>query len=155
MDTYAIVTEKIINLLEQGIVPWRRPMERNRTAAQPRIEKAVPGSQSVSAFGDKIRARPYAPIRRVGSLASWSGRRVLQPAHGSHHPGPRASFSPAPKKFMPAFSMRNLTRQVRRSDSTANRSPKPSRLSVRRGGNFARCPRESGRVYSRLARQTR
>lgn len=25
MDTYAIVTEKIINLLEQGIVPWRRP----------------------------------------------------------------------------------------------------------------------------------
>jgi antirestriction protein ArdC len=25
MDTYAIVTEKIVNLLEQGIVPWRRP----------------------------------------------------------------------------------------------------------------------------------
>ena len=25
MDTYAIVTDKIINLLEQGIVPWRRP----------------------------------------------------------------------------------------------------------------------------------
>jgi antirestriction protein ArdC len=25
MDTYAIVTEKIINLLEQEIVPWRRP----------------------------------------------------------------------------------------------------------------------------------
>jgi antirestriction protein ArdC len=25
MDTYAIVTEKIINLLEQGMVPWRRP----------------------------------------------------------------------------------------------------------------------------------
>jgi len=25
MDTYAIVTEKIINLLEQGIVPWRQP----------------------------------------------------------------------------------------------------------------------------------
>jgi len=25
MDTYAIVTEQIINLLEQGIVPWRRP----------------------------------------------------------------------------------------------------------------------------------
>ena len=25
MDIYAIVTEKIINLLEQGIVPWRRP----------------------------------------------------------------------------------------------------------------------------------
>jgi antirestriction protein ArdC len=25
MDVYAIITEKIINLLEQGIVPWRRP----------------------------------------------------------------------------------------------------------------------------------
>jgi antirestriction protein ArdC len=25
MDVYAIVTEKIINLLEQGVVPWRRP----------------------------------------------------------------------------------------------------------------------------------
>jgi len=25
MDVYTIVTEKIINLLEQGVVPWRRP----------------------------------------------------------------------------------------------------------------------------------
>src|ERR1700678_2991108 len=25
MDIYAIVTDKIINLLEQGVVPWRRP----------------------------------------------------------------------------------------------------------------------------------
>jgi len=25
MDVYAIVTEKIINLLEQGVVPWLRP----------------------------------------------------------------------------------------------------------------------------------
>ena len=25
MDVYAIVTEKIINLLENGVVPWRRP----------------------------------------------------------------------------------------------------------------------------------
>lgn len=25
MDVYAIVTEKIINLLDQGVVPWRRP----------------------------------------------------------------------------------------------------------------------------------
>jgi antirestriction protein ArdC len=25
MDVYAIVTERIVNLLEQGIVPWRRP----------------------------------------------------------------------------------------------------------------------------------
>ena len=25
MNVYEIVTEKIVNLLEQGIVPWRRP----------------------------------------------------------------------------------------------------------------------------------
>jgi antirestriction protein ArdC len=25
MDVYGIVTEKIVNLLEQGIVPWRKP----------------------------------------------------------------------------------------------------------------------------------
>jgi antirestriction protein ArdC len=25
MDIYAIVNEKIINLLEAGVVPWRRP----------------------------------------------------------------------------------------------------------------------------------
>jgi antirestriction protein ArdC len=25
MDIYAVVTEKIINLLEHGVVPWRRP----------------------------------------------------------------------------------------------------------------------------------
>jgi len=25
MDVYAIVTEKIISLLEEGLVPWRRP----------------------------------------------------------------------------------------------------------------------------------
>ncbi len=25
MDVYTIVTEKIVNLLEQGIVPWRKP----------------------------------------------------------------------------------------------------------------------------------
>ncbi len=33
MDTYSIVTEKIINLLEQGIVPWRKPWT---SAGQPR-----------------------------------------------------------------------------------------------------------------------
>jgi antirestriction protein ArdC len=25
MDVYATVTEKVIKLLEQGVVPWRRP----------------------------------------------------------------------------------------------------------------------------------
>src|SRR5712691_4022927 len=48
-------------------------VERNRTAAQPRVEKTVPGRQSVSAFGDKIRLAPLAdheasePTRRIGA----------------------------------------------------------------------------------------
>ena len=25
MDIYSIVTEKIVNLLENGVVPWRKP----------------------------------------------------------------------------------------------------------------------------------
>src|SRR6266851_2543963 len=29
MDVYGIITEKIINLLEQGAVPWRRPWTAN------------------------------------------------------------------------------------------------------------------------------
>ena len=40
MDVYAIVTEKIINLLEQGVIPWRRPwtstgMPRNLVSKKP------------------------------------------------------------------------------------------------------------------------
>lgn len=34
MDVYEIVTEKIIKLLEQGVVPWRQAVDLNRTAAQ-------------------------------------------------------------------------------------------------------------------------
>jgi len=40
MDVYAIVTEKIVNLLEQGIIPWRRPwtsagLPRNLVSTKP------------------------------------------------------------------------------------------------------------------------
>jgi antirestriction protein ArdC len=27
MDVYAIVTDKIVNLLEQEVIPWRRPWD--------------------------------------------------------------------------------------------------------------------------------
>ena len=40
MDVYAIVTEEIINLLESGVVPWRKPwsstgMPRNLVSKKP------------------------------------------------------------------------------------------------------------------------
>lgn len=46
MDVYAIVTEKIINLLEQGVVPWRRPWistgpAREILSARNRIEESA------------------------------------------------------------------------------------------------------------------
>ncbi len=79
MDVYAIVTEKIVNLLEQGIVPWRRPWKRNGIAAQPHNEKAVPGRQPASSVGDQIRLallahrRPGPKARRL-HLERGAGR---------------------------------------------------------------------------------
>ena len=54
MDIYAIVTEKIINLLEQGVVPWRRPWT---SAGLPRnlvSKKPYTRHQSFSAFRIEI-----------------------------------------------------------------------------------------------------
>jgi antirestriction protein ArdC len=30
MNTYEIVTERIVKLLEQGVIPWRRPWSAGR-----------------------------------------------------------------------------------------------------------------------------
>ena len=54
MDIYAIVTDKIINLLEQGVVPWRRPWTSSRTAAQSREQEAISRHQSFSAFSLEV-----------------------------------------------------------------------------------------------------
>jgi antirestriction protein ArdC len=54
MDVYAIVTDKIINLLEQGVVPWRRPCGLPPNARQiiDRVFGCFPprGAESVSPF---------------------------------------------------------------------------------------------------------
>ena len=55
MDIYAIVTDKIINLLEQGVVPWRRPWT---SAGLPRnlvSKKSYRGINHLSAFRFQIR----------------------------------------------------------------------------------------------------
>ena len=46
MDIYAIVTDKIINLLEQGVVPWRKPwtsagLPRNLVSKKPWIAASI------------------------------------------------------------------------------------------------------------------
>ncbi len=38
MNTYEIVTERIINLLEQGVIPWRRQWSA-AGAPRPRFEE--------------------------------------------------------------------------------------------------------------------
>jgi hypothetical protein len=53
MDIYAIVTDKIINLLQQGVVPWRRPwtsagLPRNLVSKKPFLALADVSAQIVS-----------------------------------------------------------------------------------------------------------
>ena len=55
MDVYEIVTEKIINLLEQGIVPWRRPWSATGLPRNLVSQKAVSRREFFSAFGHQIR----------------------------------------------------------------------------------------------------
>jgi antirestriction protein ArdC len=220
MDTYAIVTEKIVNLLEQGIVPWRRPwsatgLPRNLVSKKPyrginvfllsatkyvspfwltmkqanelggsvhkgehsqivvfwkvdQIPIADSESDSEEHGSDnkthrrivlryyrlfnleqcelpqavldklpKIETHQHDPIEAAERIIvrmpnppeiQYAGSQAFYSTITDRITCPRASFSPAPKKFMPAFSMRHLMRQVHRSGSTANRSPKPRRL---------------------------
>ena len=59
MDVYPIVTEKIINLLEKGVVPWRRPWT---SGGLPRnlVSKKPYGASMFSYF------RPRNTFRRSG-----------------------------------------------------------------------------------------
>ncbi|MGA7871497.1 MAG: ArdC family protein [Candidatus Binatus sp.] len=54
MDVYAIVTEKIINLLEQGVVPWRRPWISTGPAAKSCQQETASRSQLFSTFSHEI-----------------------------------------------------------------------------------------------------
>jgi len=55
MNVYEIVTEKIVKLLEQGIVPWRRPWTSTGLPAQPREQEAISRRKCVFAFRVKVR----------------------------------------------------------------------------------------------------
>ena len=56
MDVYAIVTEKIINMLEQGRRAMAQAVDRRRIAAQCREQEAISRDQSFSAFSVQVRA---------------------------------------------------------------------------------------------------
>ena len=55
MDIYAIVTDKIINLLEQGVVPWRRPWTSTGLPRNLVSKKPYRGINHFSAFGLEVR----------------------------------------------------------------------------------------------------
>ena len=55
MDVYAIVTEKIVNLLEQGIVPWRRPWSATGLPRNLVSKKPYRGVNLFLLVGDEIR----------------------------------------------------------------------------------------------------
>ena len=55
MDIYALVTDKIINLLESGVVPWAQAVDLDRTTAQPCEQEAISRRQLFPAFGIEIR----------------------------------------------------------------------------------------------------
>jgi len=72
MNVYEIVTEKIINLLEQGVIPWRRPwtgggLPRNVVSrkACPRDRRADNASLADMQRTGRDRRQFYRQIRHV------------------------------------------------------------------------------------------
>ena len=68
MDTYAIVTDKIINLLEQGVVPWRRPWT---SAGLPRNLVSKKSYRGINHF--LLSASKYAPFHLRGRMLAEFG----------------------------------------------------------------------------------
>ena len=50
MDVYTTVNEKIINLLEAGVVTWAETVDLRRIAAQSYKEEALSRRECISAF---------------------------------------------------------------------------------------------------------
>jgi hypothetical protein len=88
MDVYAIITEKIINLLKQGSVPWRRAWTPSATAANlgDAAEPDEPRLVSGAVVREPQRRRPRARLLHgCGGAAlcmqSGGGSRRSRPAH--------------------------------------------------------------------------
>jgi hypothetical protein len=71
MDVYAIVTEKIISLLEQGVVPCRRPWT---GSAQTRHSGCSPGTARSRLYPlptSPSRVRGAPPALRAGAVVKF------------------------------------------------------------------------------------
>ena len=73
MNTYEIVTERIINLLEHGVIPWRRPWAATGLPRNLVSKKTYRGVNSFLSRGHQIRlallahAEAGEPTGRIGA----------------------------------------------------------------------------------------
>ncbi len=80
MDVYAIITEKMVNLLEQGVVPWRKPWTSTGLPRNLLSKKPYNGINYFSAFRFEIRvavlARQVPPGQPSGAAMYAKAKRA-------------------------------------------------------------------------------
>src|SRR4029453_14435797 len=54
-DAYQVITDRIIGLLERGVIPWQKPWQSGQTAKKPNQQKRVSRRERVLASRDDVR----------------------------------------------------------------------------------------------------
>ena len=152
MDIYAIVTEKIINLLENGVVPWRRPWTSTGLPRNLVSKKPYQRHQLFSAFRVKIRVallvdvppgnrtgRPCAQRRGEHDRSFLEGRRPEAERRRPRHRGEqREESAPIPSAILSPVQPRTMRtaasgpRQAAEDRNARARSDRSSRADHRR-----------------------
>jgi antirestriction protein ArdC len=165
MDVYAIATEKIINLLEQGIVPWRRPwistgLPRNLESKKPYRgvnHFLLSAAMYVSPFWLTMRqANEHSGHVRKGEESTivvfWKVDNARQTTEGSNNEQPKREPPAISIALLPRFQSGTVRAPARRAGQTSEdrdaraRSDRSSRPDSRRNAESARdrAPRNEG-----------
>jgi antirestriction protein ArdC len=72
MDVYGIVTEKIVSLLEQGIVPWRKPWIATGLPCNLVTRKPYRGVNLLLLSATKYLSPYWATMRQINELGRYS-----------------------------------------------------------------------------------
>ena len=146
MDIYAIVTEKIINLLEQGVVPWRRPwtstgLPRNLVSKKPYRginHFLLSASKYVSPFWLTMRqANELGGHVRKGEESTivvfWKVEDAEAEQRRPRHRGDRREEAPAvPSQILSRCSISNNANCRKRSSTSCRRLKRTSTIRSRR-----------------------